>query len=361
MVTVVKKVKSIKSDVAIQEFIALRSSRPVIDVRAPSEFQAGHIQSAINIPVLDDMQREAIGTVYSKQGRQQAVIRGLEAVGPKMGEMAKTVIAEVSKNDAPSLEALIYCARGGMRSSSFSWLLEQLGIKAIRLSDGYKSYRQYAQSFFEKPWKLTVLTGLTGAGKTVQLKRLADLGEQVIDLEGLACHRGSAFGGIGQGVQPRTAQFENLIFEELFNFDPSRRVWIEDESRSIGHCMIPASFFQRLHSSPAIFLDIDKSQRARKLAVEYGDLPIDEMKKAIDRIGKRLGGQNVKMAVRALDQGSLESCAEVLLEYYDSTYTHSHINNPRQTTMNVDLNNIDESTTTGKILELANQMDLGLC
>lgn len=351
---------------------------PVVDVRAPVEFAQAHVSDAINIPLFEDEERATIGTAYKQNGRRAAVLRGLDFVGPKMRKLADRSLklvrdfnkratasrdtmldrAEFAPKENHSAEPsgnqiLIHCARGGMRSDSFCWLVEQVELEALRLDGGYKSFRRFVQSYFSKPWNLVVLTGLTGAGKTRQLQHLRELGEQVVDLEGLANHRGSAFGGIGQGGQPRTEQFENLIFESLFRLDPAKRIWIEDESRAVGQCMVPNAFFDQLHSAPAVFMDVDVSIRAKNLVADYGDLPQNEMNAAIDRISKRLGGQNVNSAKETLAENELEKCALVLLEYYDKTYMLCQDKNPRTTTLKVDMGEMSIAEMSEAILKAA--------
>lgn len=352
---------------------------PVVDVRAPIEFAQAHVSDAINVPLFEDDERATIGTAYKQNGRRAAVLKGLEFVGPKMRQLADRslkLVREFYKQHTPSPQnksldetngehkakhavvpsgnqVLIHCARGGMRSDSFCWLVEQVELEALRLDGGYKSYRRFAQNYFSKPWNLVVLTGLTGAGKTRQLQHLRELGEQVVDLEAMANHRGSAFGGIGQGGQPKTEQFENLIFESLYRLDPAKRIWVEDESRAVGQCMVPNAFFDQLHSAPAVFMDVDVSIRAKNLVADYGHLPQNEMNAAIDRISKRLGGQNVNSAKETLADSELEKCALVLLEYYDKTYKICQSKNPRSITVNVEMGEMPLVEMSNAILKAA--------
>lgn len=321
--------------VQIEDFLAERQRLPVVDVRAPIEFAKGHIPDAINVPLFDDDERKRIGTTYKNQGRITAVKLGLNLIGPKMLQLVDTVeqfcrSAGHMEIESGRIPLLIYCARGGMRSDSMGWLLEQVDFQVSRLAGGYKSYRRAVQEYFDRQWNLIAITGMTGAGKTKVLHELAAAGEQVIDLEGLACHRGSAFGGIGQREQPSNEHFENLIFEGLRNLDPKKRIWIEDESRAIGKCVIPHSFFEQLHDAPAVFIDVNVQQRADFLVAEYGALETADMIAAVERIAKRLGGQNVKAAIEALQAGNLRRCAEILLVYYDKTYSICQQKNPRQ-------------------------------
>lgn len=339
-----------------EQFLEMRESFPVIDVRAPCEFEQGHMDRAINVPLFDDDERARVGTVYKQQGRKEAIRLGLDLIGPKMRKIVDTVegICRAGGQNEESSELLVYCARGGMRSDSVCWLLRQADFLPKRLSGGYKSYRHYCQSFFDRDWDLVTLTGMTGSGKTRLLNDLAKSGEQIIDLEGLANHRGSAFGGIGQDAQPTTEQFENKIFEELLAIDGNRRVWVEDESRSVGKCVIPAAFFSQLHLAPAIRIDVDVAERARFLVEEYGNLPVDEMAAAIQRIAKRLGGQNVKAALQALEDQDLITCAEILLVYYDKTYEICRVKNPRDQVHAVDVSGCDDQLRMEKVITVAN-------
>ena len=193
-------------DVSSQELSAgefWRASRDglLLDVRAPSEFEHGHIPGAVNLPLFDDDQRAEVGTIFKNSGKDDAVLRGLSIVGPKMADLAKTARAmAVGKKD----QVFVHCWRGGMRSRSMRWLLETAGLQPKILAGGYKAFRAMAQASFAKQWPLKVVSGLTGAGKTRVLGSLAAQGEKMIDLEALANHRGSALGAIRQDRPPTT-------------------------------------------------------------------------------------------------------------------------------------------------------------
>ena len=185
------------------DFWALSREQVVLDVRSPSEFAQGHVPGAINLPLFDDAQRADIGTIYKNSGKDAAVLRGLRHAGLKMADLVVQAKAIAEGRNS----VLVHCWRGGMRSQSVGWLLRTAGMDPLVLDGGYKAFRQFARATFEVPWNLRVISGLTGAGKTRVLLLLKDVGEQVVDLEGLANHRGSAFGGIGQPNQPSTEQF----------------------------------------------------------------------------------------------------------------------------------------------------------
>ena len=173
---------------------------PLIDVRSPGEYYKGNLPNSINIPLFDNEERSIIGVIYKNYGREKAVIKGLEFVSNKIDTMVDNLIEVLnfykSNNNNLKIEEpiiKIYCARGGMRSTSISWLLEKYNIKNITLKGGYKSYRKWTLDSFNKDWELVVVGGKTGTGKTKLLKILEDNNYQIIDLEGLACHRGSTF------------------------------------------------------------------------------------------------------------------------------------------------------------------------
>ena len=352
------------SIVSIESFLELANDLPLIDVRAPIEFAGGHIPGAINMPLFDDKQREEIGTIYKRQGRQKAVIKGLEYAGQKMHLMATAALKRARKsqpNEPPENELrkiLVHCWRGGMRSQSVSWLFEQADLDVTLLEGGYKSFRRHVLDSFEKPVNLIVLSGLTGAGKTRQLMRLRDQGEQVLDLEGLANHRGSALGGICQPEQPRVEQFENDIFTALSKMDLEQRVWVEDESRRIGTVTIPEGLFTQMRSAAAVFMDVNADERRRLALEDYGELPRDELIAAVQRITKRLGPQNAKAAIEAIEASEMNRCAEILLDYYDRTYNVSKSRNPREVTTEVDIENPDSVAASQLIIAAAEKLQI---
>jgi tRNA 2-selenouridine synthase len=196
------------------------------------------------------------------------------------------------------------------------------GMDVSILKGGYKSFRRYMQKMIADTRQIIVLGGMTGSGKTEILRGLKKLGEQVVDLEELASHKGSAFGSIGMRRQPTTEQFENFIFDAWAGFDPERPVWIENESRSIGSVFIPEVLFNRMRSARTIHLEVPLSVRIERLVNEYGSSSRKELENAIEKIEKRLGGKRKKEALMALQNDDLESVARLVLEYYDKTYLY---------------------------------------
>jgi tRNA 2-selenouridine synthase len=288
---------------------------PVIDVRSPSEFSQGHIPGAFNVPLFDDEERKKVGILYKNSGREASVLLGLEFAGPKMAGFVKEVRKIVQGKDI-----LIHCWRGGMRSNGMAWLLEIAGYNISVLEGGYKAYRRFIRLQLGEPFHLLVLGGYTGSGKTEVLHLLKARGEQVIDLEAIANHKGSAFGDIGQQKQPTNEQFENDVYKVLQEMDRTQPLWVEDESRSIGTVSIPDPFFIRMKASPLIFLEIGRIFRIPKLVGEYAGHDPGLLKKAIDKISEKLGGLNAKLAMEAVDNKDFTKAVELVLEYYDKAY-----------------------------------------
>ncbi len=305
--------------VQIERFIALAASFPVIDVRAPVEFAQGHIPGAVNIPLFDDHERTIVGTTYKKINKEAALYLGLEFAGKKLVKLAKAG----EKQSGRKKTLLVHCWRGGMRSKSMVWLFETLGITCYLLEGGYKSYRRYVHQLLEKPWKLNVVGGRTGSGKTVILYELEKSGEQVVDLEGLAHHKGSAFGALGESDQPSTEQFENDLGWKFLTLNEQRIIWIEDESRNIGRCVIPGELYTRMRESQVIFLDISRENRAHHLVTHYAAFDPEELKSCVLKIRKKLGGDRTKQAMDSINEKDFYTTAMITLQYYDKAYMHS--------------------------------------
>lgn len=288
----------------------------LLDVRSPGEFSHASLPTAINLPLFSDKERAAVGTTYKTAGQQAALCLGLEYVGPKMRSFVETALNLKSP-------LRIYCWRGGLRSSSMAWLLNTAGIKTYTLQGGYKSFRRMALELFAKPFKYHLIGGFTGSGKTAFLHNLRKSGEQVLDLEGLASHRGSAFGDLGQSQQPTNEHFENLIAMQLSGFDEKRPVFVEDESRMIGKCKLPDALFTAMQISPFYFLERKNSERLANLIREYGQRPLVELENATRRLEKKLGSAQMNSILNYLHANELEKATLLLLEYYDKSYSRS--------------------------------------
>ncbi len=302
----------------VSEFLEQAQTLPIIDVRSPGEFAHAHIPGAVSMPLFDDDERAQIGTTYKRAGKDAAVLQGLDMVGPKMSAFVR----QARKLNPKGKQVLVHCWRGGMRSGSMAWLLNTAGLEANTLTGGYKAYRNALLTSFAEPHTLIILGGKTGSGKTDILKQLAAQGEQVIDLEGLAHHKGSSYGAIGQLPQPSSEQFENFVYEQWRQLDPNKVVWLEDESRHIGRCYIPIPLWQQMRAAPVAFLDIPRAVRVQRLVEEYTGIDHSLLVEATQRIERRLGGLAAKQALAALEQQDYATVADLTLVYYDKAYLH---------------------------------------
>ena len=299
------------------EFIQHSQSLPIIDVRSPAEYGHAHIPNAINVPLFSNEERALVGTLYKKSGRDAAVLLGLEIVGSKLADFVRR-----AKKIAPQKEVLVHCWRGGMRSGSFAWLLKTAGFSVNILEGGYKAYRNLVLDGLAVPHQFIILGGKTGSGKTDILKEIEKRGEQIIDLEALAHHKGSTFGAIGQLPQPSTEQFENLLYQKVRTLDTTKRIWLEDESRNVGSCYIPQSFYNLMRASKVTFIDVPKHTRIERLVREYAFCEPQLLVDATERIKKRLGGQHHKAALDALAIQDYAAVADMMLTYYDKAYLY---------------------------------------
>jgi tRNA 2-selenouridine synthase len=296
-------------------FMELAESIPVIDVRSPLEFTNGHIPGAVNIPLFNDNERIAVGTKYKKEGRIPAILEGLKHTGPSISSKLEQAL-----ENARDGKLLIHCWRGGLRSEAMAWLFSLGGIETEVLEGGYKSYRQYILDSLSEKRKMIVLGGMTGSGKTHILRYLRDYGQQVIDLEGLANHKGSAFGSLGQPPQPSTEQFANNLYNEWKQLKKDLPLWVEDESRNIGTAFIPDNFYLNMQNTRAIMLMMDVKTRLPRLIEDYSNYPAESLKTSIMCISKRLGGDNTRDALKAVDDGNFGRAVEISLTYYDKAY-----------------------------------------
>ena len=201
-----------------------------------------------------------------------------------------------------------------------AWLFSLGGIETEILEGGYKAYRHYILESLSEKKKMIVLGGMTGSSKTHIIQFLKHLGHQIIDLEGLANHKGSAFGSLGQPPQPSTEHFSNILFDEWKKININQPVWVEDESMSIGSVFIPDRFYQNMQDTPVIVLKMDVKTRLPRLIEEYSIYPADDLIASIMKISKRLGGDNTRDAIKAVETGDFARAIEITLYYYDKAY-----------------------------------------
>ena len=307
----------------VAEFLpgAAEEGALLLDVRSPGEFAEAHIPGALSFPLFSDAERAEVGTLYKQVGREEAVEKGLEIIGPRMAETVRR--AKALFGAEPDRRPIhMYCWRGGMRSGSMGWLLRTAGLPVVLLEGGYKAYKQTLPEFMGRPWPLVRIGGYTGSAKTAVLHALAERGEQVVDLEGLARHFGSAFGNLERHAQPSSEHFRNLLAEALAHLDPDRRIWVENESRRIGQVHLPEPFYQRMIGCPAMEMLRSVDDRVEHLVDMYGAFDIDLLRHGFEAIRAELGGQETEEALGALDREDLAKAARIALDYYDRTYEH---------------------------------------
>ena len=301
----------------IEDFLELSGSLPVVDVRSPGEFDQGHIPGAHNLPLFSDEERAAVGKIYKNSGKEASVLKGLDIVGPKMSGFVKQ-----AGRIAREKRLLMHCWRGGMRSESMAWLLETAGFHVKVLTGGYKAYRKFIREKLGSVSGLIIISGKTGTGKTEILLEMRKQGVQVVDLEGLAHHKGSAFGALGEAPQPTSEQFENDLFGIMAKLDAGRPVFLEDESRSIGKVIVPEPFFNKMRTAPVIRIEMEKILRIERLVKDYAHFQKAHLIDSVRKIQKKLGGQNAKTIVEAIETGDFETAIDRVLVYYDKTYTY---------------------------------------
>lgn len=301
--------------IAIEDYIHQHQPLPLIDVRAPLEFEEGHIPKAYSMPLFSDEERAVIGTTYKQQGREEAILKGFDFTGKKWRGFIENAL-----KIAPEKKIAVHCWRGGMRSGAMAWALDFYGFEVFLIEGGYKRFRNWALEQFERDYHLRVLGGMTGSHKTEILHALKARGKQMIDLEGLAQHQGSAFGSMNKMTQPSQQQFENELALQLAGMNNKATIWIEDESHLVGKRIVPNALYDQMRTADLIKLEIPKNQRVDFLAREYGRLDKVFLKERTRRIGKRLGPQNTKKALEAIQNDRMRDFIRTVLSYYDKTY-----------------------------------------
>ncbi|TLM67363.1 MAG: tRNA 2-selenouridine(34) synthase MnmH [Deltaproteobacteria bacterium] len=314
------------SVISLEHALALRDRGALlVDARSPAEYAEATIPGAINVPILDDAEREEIGTLYKQISKQAARRRGVELVAPKIPALVAQVEAARPAGSPP---AVVFCWRGGMRSRALTQFLELAGVPARQMAGGHKAFRGLVRDFFEQGrWgRLIVLRGLTGVGKTALLQRLAGEGYPVIDLEGLANHRGSAFGHLGLPRQPTQRMFEALLWDALRHVAPEGYALAEGESRHIGRLILPLRVYQALQVETSLWVEAPLATRVRNILADYparDDLR-DGFARPLRALKERLGRQAVDELTDLLQAGAWEELVKrLMISYYDPLYRHT--------------------------------------
>ena len=341
--------KPTNSNYLLTDFRNLTS--PIVDVRSPIEFSQGHWPGSINIPLFSNKERELIGKSYKKESRLKAIFNGLKITLPNTSKLLEIILQTTIKERGVKKSLRIYCWRGGMRSYAFAWLARTIGIKTYLLKGGYKNYRKWVLNQFESDLPIRLIGGKTGTGKTDLLNYINDEKIFVIDLEGIANHRGSSFGSLGMKRQPSTQQFENILAESLDKFHASNaiEIWLEAESSNLGKCRIPNSLYKKMKKAPIIEIIKTKNERIENLVNVYSQNSQTELKKAVNRISKRLGPQRTKEALIAIEEKRWSKACIAMLDYYDKCYEYE-----LQKTKNlnsIDISGLDLKLSLDKILK----------
>lgn len=323
-----------------------------VDVRSPVEFSQGHIPGAVNIPLFADEERAQIGTVYRQVDQCQALALGEKIARPKVdgiiGQIQELLPAQV----------VIYCWRGGKRSTEICRLVNEAGIPACRLLGGYKAYRRGIRHAIEQPRKLLILGGKTGSGKTAILLGLREQGLQVIDLEGLANHKGSVFGHINENPQPTTEQFENDFYEELQHLDPEQFLLLENESYVIGSVHLPPPLLLQMRAAPLLIVEVGVEARVKRLVQEYTNTDRLELIEACRRIGKKLTALKLKEVTELLKNDDFSGACTILLGYYDHYYNRGIEKRKNQEIYSLGLDGFDLAADVLKVKDMIHNIQM---
>ena len=318
----------------------------IIDVRSPAEYQEDHIPGAINLPVLSDQQRSEVGTVYKQRSRFEARRLGAQYVTENIAAHLATYFT----NRSAAYRPLLYCWRGGMRSESMATILSAVGWRCTLVEGGYRTWRRLVHAeLYERQCSLplVLLDGRTGSGKTELLQRLKDRGTQIIDLEGLAGHRGSIFGGFTEIEQPSQKMFETNLYQQLMALDTSKPIMVEAESRYIGRRLVPVRLMESMLSAPWIEVRASADSRTPYLVKTYSDVISTEgrLASAIEAL-RRYHDRETIERWRQLEASSNypELAGELMREHYDPLYDR-HLKN--RTTAPARIVEIEQLTPSG--------------
>ncbi|MBN1950827.1 MAG: tRNA 2-selenouridine(34) synthase MnmH [Bacteroidales bacterium] len=339
------------TEISVSDFFNRHIGVPIIDVRSPGEHEKGHIPGAKNIPLFTNEERAEVGTMYVQISREDALELAYKFVNPKLDWFG-----EESLKVAPEKVVAVHCWRGGMRSRSFAEHLDARGFSQVYLlQGGYKAYRNFMLDYFESPFRLRILGGYTGSGKTYILKELQEMGEQVVDLEGVANHKGSVFGGFGEASQPTVEQYENNLLAAFWPLDLNVPIWLEDESHRIGKVTMPLALYRKIREQRLYFIDVPKELRAKHLVGEYAVHEKEDLARAINSIHKRLGGQSTMLALEHLEKNEFFEVAMLTLQFYDKAYHKGMSKRDQEKVFSLELTGIDPASNAREILQFVQE------
>ena len=301
----------------------------VIDVRSPSEFAEDHVPGAINCPVLDDAERAAIGALYTQVSPFDAKKRGAALVAKNIASHIEQQFGAHGRDWRP----LVYCWRGGKRSGAMAHILSEIGWHAAQLEGGYRAYRReiVAQlAGLPQKYRYRVVCGATGSAKSRLLQALAEAGAQVLDLEGLASHRGSVLGNLPETAQPKQKMFESLVWDALRKLDPGRTVYVEAESKKIGQLQVPDALLARMRDSPCVLIEAPLAARVAFLIEEYGHFLGDprDLKAKLECLAGLQSKETIARWMEQVEQRRWdELVADLLQNHYDPSYRRATLKN----------------------------------
>lgn len=297
------------------------SERVWIDVRSPEEYAHGHIPGAHNIPLFTDEEREKVGTTYVTIGRNEAVTEGLTYVGNKLHTFESQLLSILQKEQKSKV--MVYCARGGMRSGSMGWLFKLYNHDVEVFPRGFSGFKKLLPQYVAKMNKLVLLDGPTGAGKTDLLLEMKRMGAQVIDLEGIAHHKGSAFGYYADRTQPTNEMIYSEIVVQLSRMDMLHPIFLESESKKIGSREVPDVLFNKMQNGFLMTIESPKTERIKRIMDGYSQLPQEMLTEAFEKIKKRLGANEMQEAIRLVHAKDYQGAIQIALHYYDKAYDQS--------------------------------------
>lgn len=339
----------------IQKALSIKDA-VMIDVRSLNEFKEDTIPEARNIPILTNEEREHVGYLYKQVNREKAKEAGLKYASEKLVDIYKEIKRIIDENKVP----ILFCYRGGMRSSSVATILDIMGLDIYIIQGGYKSYRAYVRDnlpMFQDKFKFVVLHGYTGVGKTKLLIDLENRGIDIVDIEGLAKNSGSVFGSLAYKSDSNSQKtFESLLFKN-FQSIKSKMVFTESESKRVGRVILPDFMFDDMQSGYKILIKTNMKNRVKNIMEDYVDTDIPDKEKklieAINKLRKRLGNDKVDKLVQDVNTGDYDSAIETLMvDYYDPLYEYS-INKVEEYDLIIEYDDINRAVDT--LIEFTNR------